>query len=50
LVIAVTMLGKMSWRFSHAVHWWSNMVDLPLGSGTEAPATVDDSILRRTDT
>jgi hypothetical protein len=25
LVIAVTWLEKMSWRLSHAVHWWSNM-------------------------
>ena len=50
LVIAVTMLGKMSWRFSHAVHCWSNMGGLPLGIRDGAPATVDTSILRRLDT
>jgi hypothetical protein len=25
LAIAVIWLEKMSWRFWHAVHWWSNM-------------------------
>ena len=27
----VTWLGKMSWRLSQAVQWWSNMEEPPSG-------------------